>query len=187
MIEESRLRANRKKEIEKERKVTQATIVDKAGNELKTHVPKRVHELSKEIKVPSKEIIAILGLKSHLTKVTLEQEKALTAALAKQKTKKKEKKPIKMKNRDKQVQAELSKSRKEMFEADPSRIDWVPTDVVDNVGMHPAMWRAYLLWFRDMRKMKPGLTYEEAKGSLSRMGHPMRYRARMAQRQQARI
>ena len=83
--------------------------------------------------------------------------------------------------KSKVIRKELTKDRKTLFEEHPNRTDWKASDIVDMSKMHPTLRRVYVMFFREVRSRTPGMTYVGAKGSLRRMGHPMRYKKRMAE------
>lgn len=82
----------------------------------------------------------------------------------------------------KKLREEVKEDLENKFEKDPTRTDWKLADVIEIKKMNPAWMRAYSMILRDARRMKPNLTYAEAKVAIKRAGHPMAYRGRMANR-----
>lgn len=72
-------------------------------------------------------------------------------------------------------------TRKELFEQNPDRADWVLSDLVKVEGMHPGMIRTYRQWAKELRQRKPNISYGEARASLNNM-NPYRFKKRSAER-----
>lgn len=106
------------------------------------------------------------------------------SSVPKQQRRKMEKTPAAKKQ---ELKREAERDRHTVFEEEPHRTDWKPSDVVNMDKMHPAMRRAYMLFFRDIKSRMPSMTYGQAKASLKKMGHPLRYMRRMSEKFAPRI